>query len=299
HSLERIVERAIALEPADRFHDAAQLADAIEAHLDEMGLRASPRLLARHMDALFASERAEMHKLVDEQVQRVQRGSLAPDQGASSAPRKLSLYLSEHQLEDRSSIRHMAAAARPTTPAPSSFSWLGMMVSLLALSGGAGALWFSTMRPEPPRAAPVPGPAAAAPAPAPEPARPVSPAPIHHEQPPVTLRVFADPPHARVSLDGVPLSIPFSGAFAKDGALHRIEASADGYRPLKQFVAFDQDRELLLTLERSSSARRSAFERLIERAERNAEPDPARREPQQREPNKPLVPGERPNPYDE
>ncbi|HEY6876843.1 MAG TPA: serine/threonine-protein kinase [Polyangiales bacterium] len=295
-ALERIVERAIALDPTDRFHDAVQLADAIETHLDEMGLRASPRQLARHMDALFASERAEMHKLIEEQVQRVQRGSLVPEQGASSAPRKLSLYLSEQQLEDRSSIRQMAASARPTTPAPSSFSWVSMMVSLLALAGGAGALWFTTMRPQPERAAPMPPPAAIAPTPAPEPARPVSPAPVHHEHAPIALRVFADPPQARVSLDGVPLSIPFSGAFAKDGALHRIEASAEGYRPLKQFVAFDQDRELMLTLERSSSARRTAFERLIERAERSAEPVPAR---PVHAPTRPSAPGERPNPYDE
>jgi serine/threonine-protein kinase len=287
-SLERIVERAIALDPAERFHDAAELADAIDAHLAEMGLRASARSLGQHMHALFASERSEMHKLIDEQIQRVKRGSSPPDRAASSAPRKLSLYVNEQHMDERSSIRHMAA--RSTAAPPSSASWLGATLGVLALASGAGAMWFVMGR-EHPKPAPVAAPAAVAPAPPPVIERPVTPAPAEHN---VALQVIVDPPQARVSLDGVPLSLPFQGSFGKDGALHRVEASADGYRALKQFVAFDRDRELMLRLERIPGARRNAFDRLIERAGQ-ATPEPVELKP---EPKK-RVEGERPNPYDE
>jgi eukaryotic-like serine/threonine-protein kinase len=291
--LEWIVERAISLEPAARFQDAAQMADAIDTHLEEMKLRPSARSMAQHMDRLFASERAELHKLIDEQVQRVKRGSQPPEIDASSGPRrKLSLYLSEHHLDDRSSIRSMAAAARSTTPAPpASFAWVA--VSLLALAGGAGAMWFALNDKKPP---PAPAAVAAAP-PAPpksvEPERaPSAPAPKNT----IALHVMIDPPQARVSLDGVPLSLPFEGAFTKDDANHRIDASADGYRPLKQFVAFDQDRSLVLRLERMPGARKNAFERLIERAEQAA---PDRPVFPTAEPKPEQIDGERPNPYEE
>ncbi|HEX5658383.1 MAG TPA: serine/threonine-protein kinase [Polyangiales bacterium] len=284
-SLEAIVERAVALEPAARFETATELADAIEAHLEEMKLRSSTRALSEHMERLFASERAELHKLIDEQVQRVKRGSLPPEVDASSGPRrKLALYLSDGPMDERSSIRHMPA--RSTTPAPpASFTWVALL--LLALAGGAGAMWF-VIGNKPP--APLPAVAIPVPAKPAELERPPS-APLPKNT--IALSVIVDPPQARVSLDGVPLSLPFQGAFTKDDANHRLEASAEGFRPLKQFVAFDQDRELTLRLDRSPGQRKSPFERLIERAGQTA-------------PDAPLVPPrpkpapqERPNPYED
>ncbi|MET0283845.1 MAG: serine/threonine-protein kinase [Polyangiales bacterium] len=289
-SLERIVERATALDPEDRFQDAAQLADEIDAHLMEMQLRAGARTLATHMNELFASERADIHKLIDEQIQRVKRGSEMP--AASSAPRKLSLYLSDHHMDERSSIRHMAHAVSTTPAPPAAFSWVAVLV--LALAGGAGAMWFVIgARKE--EAAPVPPPAMVVTPPAPAPAeRPVTPPPVEKHNT-IELRVIVDPPQARVTLDGVPLSLPFQGAFAKDDANHRIEASADGFRALKQFVPFDQDRALMLKLERSTGARRNLLDRLVERAG-DTEPDAPIVAPA---PAKKAVPSERPNPYDE
>jgi serine/threonine protein kinase len=291
-ALEQIVERALALDPASRFADAAQMADALEAHLEELGARTGTRSLARHMDALFASERAEIHKLIDEQVQRVKRGSQPPENEASSGPRrKLNLFLAEQQhMDERSSIRHLAPA-RSTSPAPpASLAWVGVL--LLALAGGAGAMWFVMSGRSP---APVAPPAALAPAPpvpVKPPERPAAPVPKQT----IALRVIVDPPQARVSLDGVPLSLPFQGAFAKDDANHRIEASSEGHRPLKQFVAFDADRELVLRLERLPGARKNLFEQLIERADQT-QPEPAAPvvKPEPRAPSD----SERPNPYDE
>jgi serine/threonine protein kinase len=272
-SLERIVERATALNPEDRFQDAAELADELDAHLIEMKLRAGPRSLA-------------------EQIQRVKRGSEMP--AASSAPRKLSLYLSDHHMDERSSIRHMAHAVSTTPAPPAAFSWVAVLV--LALAGGAGAMWFVIGKQSKHEPTPVPPPAVVAPTPPPPPPleRPVTPAPVEKHST-VELRVIVDPPQARVTLDGVPLSLPFQGSFAKDDANHRLEASAEGFRALKQFVAFDQDHALMLKLERSAGARRNLLDHLIERAGDTAPDAPV----QAPAPAKKAAPAERPNPYDE
>ncbi len=286
-SLERIVERATALDPNDRFDDAAELADALDTHLDEMGLRAGSRSLGQHVSALFSSERVELHKLIDEQIQRVKRGSNPPAVVASTAPRnKISQYLSDHHLDERSSIRQLAHALS-SAPAPSSSlaSWLAVLMGALAL--GASAMWL-IMGKSKQAVAPAPLPAVVAPMQdSVAPARPVSASP---KQNVITVRVIVDPPQARVSLDGVPLSLPFQGAFAKDDANHRVEASAEGFRPLKQFVAFDGDRELLLRLERIPGARKGVFER----ADRPGFDTPASAGP-----TKKASTAERPNPYDE
>jgi serine/threonine protein kinase len=309
-SLEAIVERAIALDPADRYQDAAELADAIEAHLEEMQLRASARTLAQHMGALFASERAEMHKLIDEQVQRIKRGSLIPDTSSSLAirkvPTRLGLFVSDTHLDERSSIRNMtqAAMSTPASAPPHHRPLFSVIAALVALAAGGGFVWFmlasgeDVERAERAHAPPL-LPAAAPPAPAQEQAgRPAS-MPLHgggELRGTVTLRVHAAPAQARVTLDGIPLALPFEGAFQRDGALHRLEATAEGYRPLKQFVAFDQDRELGLQLERVT-LRRGAFER-VEWGAGVQDAAPHARPVERKTPIMPATP-DRPNPYDE
>jgi eukaryotic-like serine/threonine-protein kinase len=304
-SLEWIVERAVALEPGARFPDAAQLADAIDAHLEEMGLRASARSLANHMCNLFEHERADMQKLIDEQVQRMKGDSLPPERELSLESRrpssKLGLYLADQHVDERSSIRSMLAApAAMSTPAAPfhSYSLLGALGALLAVACGAGLMWFLVARADHPvvsRPAPLPTAALAPERVEAAPERPVSPAPNRVDTT-VSLRVGIEPAQAQVSLDGVPLSLPFTGNFQRDGALHRLEASADGYRPLRQFVAFDEDRALALQLERVP--RKGSLDRPGERAEPSAVLESVKKSPRE---DKKRAPAEsvRPNPYDD
>jgi hypothetical protein len=67
----------------------------------------------------------------------------------------------------------------------------------------------------------------------------------------VAVDIKVAPEGARVTLDGAPITVPFSGQFRRDNALHHLEVSASGHRPLKQLVAFDQDRVIDVVLERA------------------------------------------------
>jgi hypothetical protein len=65
----------------------------------------------------------------------------------------------------------------------------------------------------------------------------------------VKLTVAATPPDARVTLDGAPLpSLPYAGDFRKSGAVHQLEATADGHQPLNQLVVLDRDRQITIVL---------------------------------------------------
>lgn len=66
----------------------------------------------------------------------------------------------------------------------------------------------------------------------------------------IELKVSVIPTTATVLLDGAKLpSNPFTGKFMVDKIGHRLEASAPDHRPLAQFVLFEKDSEVNLTLE--------------------------------------------------
>ena len=49
----------------------------------------------------------------------------------------------------------------------------------------------------------------------------------------VSLTITVTPSHARVSLDGAPITAPFSGQFRRDVALHHLEVTAQGFRSVE------------------------------------------------------------------
>jgi eukaryotic-like serine/threonine-protein kinase len=66
----------------------------------------------------------------------------------------------------------------------------------------------------------------------------------------IELKVTVHPETATVYLDGAKLpSNPFTGKFPVDKIGHRLEASAPEHRPLAQFVLFEKDTQVELTLE--------------------------------------------------
>jgi len=286
--LEQIIERSLALDPGERFQDAAAFADALDAFLEHQKSRPNARALSKRLHGLFEVERQQMHALIERQIQRVAKlknGELISNDATSTDARKklpsgFGLYVADTHIEERSSIR-TAAAARASTWAPEglakvSSSWKFMGAVLLAASF---ALFFAsraTERSTPLEAAPRPAPAAIVP-PAPvEPPRLVAPeAPLPNEVP-ATIRVHirATPLEASVLLDGVKVAAPFEGSFRRDSALHHVEVVAPGYRSAKEFVAFDRDREVSIQLERASSTNRGArLDALVQRAEQSAVPE--------------------------
>lgn len=66
----------------------------------------------------------------------------------------------------------------------------------------------------------------------------------------IELQVTVHPPTATVYLDGAKLpSNPFTGKFPSDKIGHRLEAAAPEHRPLAQFVLFEKDTKVELTLD--------------------------------------------------
>jgi hypothetical protein len=104
----------------------------------------------------------------------------------------------------------------------------------------AGALGAFATRLEPTATHPAPtAPGAAEPAPAGS----------ASEKQLVRLEISAEPAEAELSLDGAKLDgNPFGGSLPRDGAVHRLEAQADGHVPEARMIHLDQDVKLRLTL---------------------------------------------------
>jgi serine/threonine protein kinase len=256
-ALAAIVDEAIALDPSVRTPSAAAFADQIESYLATLPSQPSERSLAAALSAPFQEERTELRKVIDRQCKKI-------IETASSAQRAgLDLGLVRAGAPDLSgpgtgsnTREGLPASVERTLPGRGVTKWRraallggpGVAIVVAVLLGfygqtqdtkaGAGTNGSQWIAPDP----------AVAPKTAPSEAR--DPAPASAIQESVRLAVEVSPREAQVLLDGVPLpGMPFSGTFQKSGALHRLEASADGYQAAKQFVTFDQDRRLEIRLQ--------------------------------------------------
>lgn len=278
HELEQIVESAIAVDPEARFPDAASFADALDDFIEKLPFKPSAKSLALSMGSLFASERDAMHRLIHEQVERATSAGVEVVDGTGDMPR-IDLHEtrargftgSDLHPVSRPSHSDMAplAAALPTGPAPAHDRtrkralWIGgaaaaVGAGLLALATGhGGSTPNASVLPE--HASTSAG-ALERSAPLPE-ASPQSAAPTRtgDEDSTILLELSVLPSQAQVTVDGVEVATPFAGAFRRDGSLHRLEVAADGYRPIRQFVKFDQDHSLSFVLVRATggASRRS------------------------------------------
>ena len=282
--LSAIVTRAIAVEREDRFQDAASFADALDAYLEHAQLRPNARTLSACLCRVFARERSEMHKRIESQVARVRQLRERDDESVDrlSTPESPSARaafnpFAPDALLDEGSVVRTAGAARASTVAPprrreSALWWLagGLLVAAtLALvwldaRSSQGSRQFALQaHPLPVSAAktgstqqhPTFARSAALPAASQAPVRAqaapsaaLPPAPVALVSS-VTIELSASPAQATVLLDGVLVKVPFRGRFRKDATLHHLAASANGYRPFKEFVAFDRDQTVAIALE--------------------------------------------------
>ena len=91
--------------------------------------------------------------------------------------------------------------------------------------------------------------------------------------PNVSLTVSVSPPEAKASLDGANLpKLPFQAELLKDGRIHHLEASAQGYESKKVAVPFDQDRVVHVELTRLAPVADEALARKRPRIEARPEP---------------------------
>jgi eukaryotic-like serine/threonine-protein kinase len=271
--LAQIVDRAIAVDPAARFQDAAEFADAIDAYIESIGKRPTAKSLSTILSTMFERERATIHQLIDQKLSAIQRGEFNGDLSPlldNNDPRSTSgVYVGELSTGGMSVAKsgvHGAAALTPPHGTPDKSlrrSRLPLVLAVVGAVSGAAvlALWpgltgqphteTATAEKTTPSAA---SPAAMAPS---EPARQAPLAgPTEEARAPrageasITLVASVTPPNAHLAIDGAPIEVPFKGEFIKSFAMHSIEATADGYKPFRRIVSFSENRTLDIVLER-------------------------------------------------
>jgi serine/threonine-protein kinase len=255
--LERICARALALDPAQRYANAAEMQEELEALVVAAKLRSSSREAADFMMRAFPGERGAVRAFIDRRISELRR------EGDVTAPKSAPHSLSPPSSSGSQSMQgHLPqSSARDSVPAePTSVSMRpaaardlrGRHAVALALVGaGAGvalgallALRAAVGVPTRP-AAPVNGASSAA-------IGTTSAAPREPEpSSAVQIRIVASPPDAEIWVDGAEVSAnPFSGKFSRDGRLHTIEVRAHGHETKAQLVEFASDVELIVTLDR-------------------------------------------------
>jgi serine/threonine-protein kinase len=265
------VDRAMALSPDDRYPTAATMRADLEAWLG--GQRASGREVAALLGELFAEQRRNVRRLIEQQMRALgERGGgagaglplvalAAPGEGGLSAsgastsvPSLMRLPTltvpamppldpgagTQPMTQAMGGFPGAVAPAAAAAPGGARGRWwaLGAAAALL----GLGAFGWRAPRHAPPAAGPnvaaagestptlplgVPAPSGAAAEAAPG---------------AVELSVRTQPAGARVTLDGRPLGpSPLTHRVARDGDVHTLRVSANGYRDEERPIAFSRD----------------------------------------------------------
>ena len=253
--LERICNRAMAVDRDERYPTALDLLHDLEAHLahrdDTMTMRAIGALVGQ----AFADERRTMNATIDDALIRARGGPhsgvmpalpglvsgipssarivtnefeevssrrLVPSDGCVPSSVTPLLECSSRSVQATSAT--LGSARFPTTAQrPTSRRTTVVACCCGAFLVGAVLLVAAPRGSKPPApSAPVPGPGATA------------------ELFDLAVRVL--PPSAQITIDGAPIpSNPFRARYRRDDQMHRLAASADGYEPKLEDIRFASD----------------------------------------------------------
>jgi serine/threonine-protein kinase len=251
-ALERLCNRALAVDAADRFATALEFQNELEAFLESCPHQHTNREIGRLTSRLFESDRREMKSVIEGQLSKI-RGDLAN----SLEP----VAISESFLG--SGALGSGAYPSPTVtaqgmqlslpePAPTAARRRRSVVSLALVAAitALGALWFlrsGFMGTDSAATATAP---AATEAPT---AAPASTAAAKTDTVRITLR--AVPADARFSIDdGALLDNPYAGEVERSSDRHEIRVEAPGHASRTIDVTFDKDVLVDLALKREEPA---------------------------------------------
>ena len=253
-AIDAICRRALCPEPNGRLATALEFQNELEAYLQSSGHKATNRELGRLVTEMFAEERQEIKRILEEQIAKVKESPhssltplVLPESLAMPARKRPTREASEEPIAAVSAMSHRAPPPRRRRG-----SILGFSLAT-ALAGGA-ALWLfaqsQSTKTEAAPPPPEPGPSAAA--------NPVeSAASSDAPKPEGKMTLRAKPTSAEFSIDGGPwLDNPHVSDVKLDGAEHTIVVRAKGYEDKKTTVVFDGDVVLDVTLKRRPSAGR-------------------------------------------
>ncbi|HEY1532580.1 MAG TPA: serine/threonine-protein kinase, partial [Polyangiaceae bacterium] len=231
----QICMRAAAKRVEDRYASALEMRDALRAYIRSNNLECSPEQLRTLLGELYATDRIEIRRLVD---QRMKQANLEDDHPGSAS----SIPIAPAVLSGVNTVTLTANASYLSQhpPAPSKGKWIAALVGVAALAGVAGR-WFSDSAQQAKPTGSALGAASLAAQRVNEPPKP---------QALITLKVAATPADSEILLDGARLDgNPFSGQFPKDLALRRLEVRCLGRVSEARMVRFDQDLDLLIALQ--------------------------------------------------
>ncbi|MEP7051013.1 MAG: serine/threonine-protein kinase [Pseudomonadota bacterium] len=226
-----ICMRAAAKRVEDRYASAQEMRDALRSYVRANNLEYSPGQLRQLLTDLYAEDRAEIRRLID---QRMKQASVEDDQpgfvGAIPAAPALLSGLNAVTLTGNASSYVLPAQ-------PHKGRWIAALVAVAVVAGIVGRS-LSGPAQQVKRAA------------ATENAPPSGKAGRAKSQALVTLKVAASPPDTEILLDGAKLDgNPFSGQFPKDPALRRLELRCLGRVTEARMIRLDQDLDLLIALQ--------------------------------------------------
>jgi len=231
----QICMRAAAKRVEDRYSSALEMRDTLRAYIRTNNLEFSSEQLRTVLGDLYANERSEIRRLVDQRMKQANAEDDHPSFGAQLIPVAPAVLagLGGATLTGNASTYVLPSAS---TNKP---KWIAALVGVALLAGVAGR-WLSGSEPPAQGASSS---AAAAQGPNPEP-RGAAAAPKL-----VTVKIAASPPDSEILLDGAKLDTnPFTGQFAKDTALHRLELRCVGRVTEARMIRLDQDLDLLIAL---------------------------------------------------
>ncbi|HEX3776256.1 MAG TPA: protein kinase, partial [Polyangiaceae bacterium] len=212
----RIIQKSLELEPKDRYQTALELQAELETYLDQQAASVRLRDLGKVVTELFAADRAETRRVVDEQLAKVT--ALSAAEYAATSPVELT------QIGTHSGLSANSANDEQAAPRGRAWRWIVPVVAVAAAIA-LFAIWRQGAVATP--ASDKAGPSATT----------------------VTLNVTAFPAAAHLYLDDQPLaSNPLFQTVPRDDREHRIEARAAGYVSEVRSVQFDQNANIVLHL---------------------------------------------------
>jgi serine/threonine protein kinase len=269
--LERICARAMAFDREERYATALDLLHDIEAHLAHRADTMTMREVGALVGQAFADERRKMNAIIDATLSRVRSGprsgtmpalqphvletpsspKISSDEPGNVSSRPFtpgSSFGPPSGMQSLGSLSHSAPATSATLGAAQqvlqSRSWISKRVVLMTSSSGALLLGAVLL------GAALHGGKAA-----PQPPAPAVPAVMHDEGDFLDLVVRVSPPSAQISIDGTSVvQNPFHARYPKDGQIHHIIASADGYEPKLEDISFANDVSVDVSLNRREAA---------------------------------------------
>jgi serine/threonine protein kinase len=251
--LAAICDRAMELDPANRFPTALDMLNALESRTDMLDTRASDGDIGRLVSDAFAEERKGILAIVERQLSLPARSA-----ADASAVAKLPLVASE---TGPNSIQPPAGPWTPVSPsnAPPTIAGTSTSVPLdvpafrtskrvVVLVASAGVIIIGAVIAIATvlgKTTPLPSHASATASSQP-PAPSVTAAPVETT---VDVAIEVVPARAKILIDGKNVGkSPFRAAVQKDTAPHEIVASADGYSTETRAIGFDRDVRVELSL---------------------------------------------------